>query len=92
MYWGDSPIVMAAEALKVFVHSLPSGSKFNICSFGSHYTYLFPDAIVKDYNQETMKLALQDIDTYPNESMGGTEIFKPMEHIFKNNSASGMRR
>ena len=92
MYWGDKAILMAADALKVFVHSLPSGSKFNICSFGCNHSYLFTDEIVKDYNEETMKLALADIDTYHKDNMGGTEIFKPMEDIFNKPSTSGMRR
>jgi hypothetical protein len=35
MYYGNKAIIMAKEALKVFLHSLPEGSKFNIVGFGS---------------------------------------------------------
>lgn len=30
-------ISLAVEALKLFVHSIPYGSKFNIVSYGSNY-------------------------------------------------------
>jgi hypothetical protein len=35
------PIQLAIEALKLFLHSLPIGSKFNIVSFGSDHKKLF---------------------------------------------------
>jgi len=82
MYWGDKAIVKATEALKVFIHSLPDGSKFNICSFGSNYEYLFKDDIVVDYNDENMQEAHEDMEKYESESMGGTEIFNPLKDIF----------
>ena len=37
MYWGEKPIKTAKEALKLFLHSLPDGSYFNVVSFGSHF-------------------------------------------------------
>jgi hypothetical protein len=36
-----SPIKLAVEALKLFLHSLPMGSKFNIVSYGSDFSTLF---------------------------------------------------
>ena len=92
MYWDDQAIIMALEALKVFVHSLPEGSMFNICSFGCNFSYLFPDDIVKEYNEETMQQALEAIDTYASQNMGGTEIFEPLQDIFNKKSVTGMRR
>jgi uncharacterized protein with von Willebrand factor type A (vWA) domain len=35
------PIDLAVQALKLFLHSLPEGSKFNVVSFGSSYVKLF---------------------------------------------------
>ena len=49
MYWGDSAITMAKQALKIFMHSLPEGSKFNICGFGSNHEFLFSESM--EYNQ-----------------------------------------
>jgi len=76
---------MAKEAVKIFLHSLPPGSKFNICSFGSRHSYLFNGS--QDYNEDNMKIALDDIDNnYLGNSMGGTEIYTPLQEIFKNES------
>jgi len=52
MYWGDNAIKMAKEALKIFIHSLPEGSKFDICGFGSTHEYLFNQ--MTSYNEESM--------------------------------------
>ena len=41
MYYGQNAIGMAKEALKIFIHSLPEGSKFNVSSFGSRFEFLF---------------------------------------------------
>ena len=41
MYWGEKSIKTAKEALKLFLHSLPDGSYFNVVSFGSGFKYLF---------------------------------------------------
>jgi hypothetical protein len=64
---------MAKKALKIFMHSLPEGSKFNICGFGSSHEFLF-DKIVEDYNDYTLETALKDIETYDqrSRSLGGT--------------------
>lgn len=91
MYWGDKAIVMAKEAVKIFLHSLPPGSKFNICSFGSHHSYLFDGS--QDYNEKNMLIALEDIDqNYLGNSMGGTEIYTPLKEIFENENKSGLNR
>lgn len=45
---GGPPIKLAVEALQLFLHSLPIGSKFNIVSFGSNYTKLFPQSVLYD--------------------------------------------
>ena len=45
------------------MHSLPDGSRFNICGYGSTYEFLFPNQSV-EYNEETLKIAMDDIITY----------------------------
>jgi hypothetical protein len=39
------PIQLAVKALKVFLHSLPMGSLFNVYSFGSEYEVLFAESM-----------------------------------------------
>jgi hypothetical protein len=58
MYWGEKAIKFAKEALKVFLHSLPEGSFFNICKFGSKFEFIFDQSEV-EYNESTLKIALE---------------------------------
>lgn len=62
MYWGDKvlPINVAKEAIRLFVRSLPEGSKFNIYSFGSNFTSLFPESV--DYTLENIDKAIEDVE------------------------------
>jgi len=82
MYWSEvqKPINLAQGALRLFLHSLPDGSKFNIVQYGSRFTSTFPKSVV--YDETNFKQALKDVDTYHERSMGGTNIFEPLEHIF----------
>jgi hypothetical protein len=66
MYWDEKPIVNASSALEIFMHSLPCGSRFNICKFGSNHQFLFPESSVA-YNEDTLCAAISDIQRYPNE-------------------------
>jgi hypothetical protein len=53
---GGSPIQLAVGALKLFLHSLPIGSKFNVVSFGTDFEKLFPDSV--EYNEDNLKIAV----------------------------------
>ncbi|KAK1461925.1 vault protein inter-alpha-trypsin [Colletotrichum cuscutae] len=68
------------NALRVFMKSLPVGSMFNICSFGSRHDFLFPKSVV--YDQNTMETAMRHIDTF-SANYGGTQIYNPIESTFK---------
>ncbi|KXH26257.1 vault protein inter-alpha-trypsin [Colletotrichum simmondsii] len=68
------------NALRVFVKSLPVGSMFNICSFGSRHDFLFPKSVM--YDQNTMETAMRHIDTF-SANYGGTQIYNPIESTFK---------
>jgi uncharacterized protein with von Willebrand factor type A (vWA) domain len=43
------PMQLAKEALLLFLHSIPLGSKFNVVSFGTNFEKLFDTS--KLYNQ-----------------------------------------
>ena len=75
MYFSGNAVVLAQAALKIFLHSLPEGSKFNIVAFGSEYVSTFPKSV--EYNEETLKMALEDVGQYHdrNRSLGGTEVY-----------------
>ncbi|VUC32839.1 unnamed protein product [Clonostachys rosea] len=68
------------SALHIFLKSLPVGVKFNIASFGSKYTFLWPRS--KTYDQDSLDEATDHINTF-SADYGGTEIYSPMESAFQ---------
>ncbi|KAF3032935.1 hypothetical protein E8E12_004772 [Didymella heteroderae] len=72
---GGSPMNLAKEALQVFLKSLPVGVKFNICSFGSRYDFLFPRSA--SYSQDTLATATRHAAGL-SANYGGTEILEPL--------------
>ncbi|KAF5660166.1 hypothetical protein FHETE_9140 [Fusarium heterosporum] len=69
------------SALEIFLKSLPVGVKFNICSFGSSFNFLWDRS--QTYSQETLDKAVQHVQTFES-NYGGTEIYQPFEATFKN--------
>ena len=69
-------IAMLVSAMKVFLKSLPVGVKFNICSFGSSTTFLWPKS--RGYTQETLYESTSHVETF-GANMGGTETFKAIK-------------
>jgi hypothetical protein len=57
------------SAMNVFLKSLPLGIKFNICSFGSNYQFLWPKS--QSYSEETLSEATQHVRDFE-ANMGGT--------------------
>jgi len=72
------PMTLATEALKLFIHSLPMGSKFNVVSYGSNYELMFANSM--EYNEKSVDQADDFLDKFT-ANMGGTEIFKPLQDI-----------
>ncbi|KAF4991541.1 hypothetical protein FGRMN_7744 [Fusarium graminum] len=68
------------SALEIFLKSVPVGVKFNICSFGSSFSFLWDRS--QTYSQETLDKAVQHVQTFES-NYGGTEIYQPFEATFK---------
>jgi len=77
---GGAPIEALKNALKVFLKSIPIGVKFNICSFGSKHTFLWPKS--KSYTQSTLQEAMTHVETFQ-ANYGGTEMIAPVEATLK---------
>ena len=60
------------SALRTFVKSLPFGAKFNILSFGSECSFLWPKS--KGYTNESVTQAMEHIETFSS-NMGGTRTY-----------------
>lgn len=71
-----SRITSAVSALKVFLKSLPIGVKFNICSFGSSYSFLWKKS--KSYGQSSLDEAVKHVQSFQ-ANFGGTEMYQPMK-------------
>ena len=85
---GDS-IKMAREALGVFIASLPVDSHFNIICFGSSYRPLYDESVaLTDESLAEAKGLIQDMDA----NLGGTEIYSPLEYIFRQKKVVGKPR
>ena len=87
--YGD-PMETAKEAMILFLHSLPSRSKFNVISFGSNFESIFDGCV--DYSQKTMDNAWNLIKGFQAD-LGGTEMFAPLHSIFADrDDSSGLTR
>lgn len=73
---GGTRITLVVQALKVFLKSLPVGVKFNICSFGSSYSFLWERSVT--YNQRTLDEAIRHVDSFT-ANYGGTEMLTPLK-------------
>lgn len=73
-------IQIAKKVLVSFLEALPTGSKFNVMSFGSHYELLNEEA--KPVTEENIKLAIEAVNRF-SADMGGTDIHSPMMKIFR---------
>ncbi|XP_066540605.1 von Willebrand factor A domain-containing protein 5A-like isoform X2 [Hoplias malabaricus] len=74
-----SSIISARETLLLLLKSLPLGCYFNIYGFGSHFQSFFPKSV--EYTQKTMEEAMKKVAAI-NADMGGTELLKPLNHIY----------
>merc|ERR1719186_1973842 len=80
---------LAKEALQVFLHSLPVSSYFNIILFGSSFQSLFPQS--RRYDDDSLKDA-KDSTSGISANLGGTEIYRPLQHIFQKPLMAGLAR
>lgn len=84
-----SPIRRAADALQLFVHSLPPGCHFNVIGFGSTYECLF--ATPQPYDANTLEAASAHAQAL-RANLGGTELARPLEAILAREPAEGFER
>ena len=83
-------IQSASETLILFMKSLPENCCFNIIGFGSSYELLFEGGSVP-YSQSTLDKAVKHL-TGLQANLGGTELLRPLEFIFKAKARAGLSR
>ncbi|XP_016115164.1 von Willebrand factor A domain-containing protein 5A-like [Sinocyclocheilus grahami] len=72
-------IESARDTLLLLLKSLPMGCYFNIYGFGSRFESFFPQSVV--YSEDAMEEALKRVKSMSSD-MGGTEILRPLKHIY----------
>lgn len=65
----------------LFLQSLEYGSYFNVCSYGSEHNFMFKNGSV-EYNEVNLQHAIDLIQIFEAD-LGGTEIYQPLDEIFK---------
>ena len=78
-------ISLAREALILFLLSLPEGCKFNVCSYGSKFSFLFDNERSVDYNDENCQIAISKVKEFEAD-FGGTDIYSPLKKIYDMNT------
>ena len=75
-------IDLVKKSLVIFLHSLIPGSKFQLIGFGSSFKYYNEKPL--DYIKENVQNSIKLIDNIY-ATLGGTNIYDPLEDIFKQN-------
>ncbi|KAH7126171.1 von Willebrand factor type A domain-containing protein [Dactylonectria macrodidyma] len=75
----SSTIPDLVAALRIFLKSLPVGVKFNICSFGSKFDFLWSKS--KTYSQESLDKAMRHVEKF-SANYGGTQMVEPLKATF----------
>jgi len=75
-------IEMAREALRLFLQSLPVGSRFDVINFGAEFNSC-SEGEGYHYDEVSLSNIKKYIDTI-GADMGGTAIYEPMEFVYQN--------
>ena len=76
-----APMEIVIQSLLLFLQSLPKGSYFQLIGFGSYFVKINEKPV--EYNKENVKSTMDKIKCLT-ANLGGTNIYTPLEHIFKN--------
>jgi hypothetical protein len=66
------------DVMNIFLRSLPQQCSFNIASFGSSVSWLWP--VSKVYNQDQLDIATQHVAAFQ-ANLGGTEILSALQSV-----------
>ena len=77
---GGQSIQQAKKALELCIRTLNRGDSFNICLFGTNYSFMFPENLY--YDRRSMQMALEHVQQI-DANYGGTEIYSPLKEIFR---------
>ncbi|KAI0477029.1 von Willebrand factor type A domain-containing protein [Xylaria cf. heliscus] len=67
---------LVIKAMTILLKSLPYGARFNISSFGSYHSFLWPRS--QSYTEANLNEAICHIDAFKS-NFGGTEMLEPVQ-------------
>ena len=76
-----NPILLVRKALLLFIQSLPANSYFQLIGFGSNFKKYNEEPVL--YNKENVDNIIKIIKELT-ANLGGTNISKPLDEIFRN--------
>ena len=76
-----NPILLVRKALLLFIQSLPANSYFQLIGFGSNFKKYNEEPVL--YNKENVDNIIKIIEELT-ANLGGTNISKPLDEIFRN--------
>ena len=77
-----SSIKIAANALKLFIQSLPAKSYYQIIGFGTKFRKY--NEVPKKYNQKNIEESIRQIEQL-RADLGGTDIYSPLKFVYESN-------
>jgi Ca2+-binding EF-hand superfamily protein len=86
---GGGCIRRAAEALQLFLRSLPEECRFNVIGFGSTVEMLFDSPVA--YDASSLQIASNHAQSVQAD-LGGTELMQPLQLIFDRAVPNGFER
>jgi len=75
------------KAMRVFLKSIPVNCYFNICSFGSSHSLLWPES--RRYTPESLEIAEGHVRNSFEANMGGTEILSAIKTAVEKRNKQG---
>jgi hypothetical protein len=73
-------IAAVKQAMGLLLRSLSTNARFNVISFGSTFTSVFPESM--PYTDASLEEAAAQVDRWE-ANLGGTEILAPLQHVYK---------
>ena len=74
-------IKLERKDLVLFLYSLPPNSRFNICSYGGRFEYMFSNERSVEYTDQNLNYAVHIVESMEAD-FGGTKIFEPLQQLY----------
>eukprot|EP00736_Rhodelphis_marinus_P013482 Rmarinus@m.16642 len=85
---GGTKLIALKQAMQLFLRSLPGECFFNVVSFSSEFTPVFPSSV--PYDDSSLSTAARAVLSLS--ARGGTNLLEPLEHVYTRPLVPGYSR